>query len=51
MTILEAIPVFLTIVCGVYYLMLYFKMDKIESKVNEIKRKMEEEGNDKRRSN
>jgi len=42
MTILEAVPVLLSIVCGVYYLMLYFKMDKIEDKVNEIKRKMEE---------
>lgn len=37
------IAVLMTLVTGVYFLILYFKIDKIENEVNEIKRKKEEE--------
>lgn len=35
--------VLLTGACGLYFLVLYFKIDKIKDEVDEIKRKMVEE--------
>lgn len=40
----------MTALIGVLFMMLYFKIDNIEDDVNEIKRKMEDKKNDKRRS-
>jgi len=38
-----AIVLAMTAMIGVYYLILYFKIDRIGDEVNEIKRKMDEE--------
>lgn len=37
------IPVILTVVAGIYFMILNWKIDNIEDDINEIKRKMEGE--------
>ena len=40
--LLMFIPVVLTVVAGIYFLILYWKIDNIKDDIKEIKRKMEE---------
>lgn len=50
MTAIMATLLTMCVMAGVYFTILFWKIDSIEDDVNEIKRKMEEEKNDERRS-
>lgn len=43
MTAIEVMALTMSAMIGVFFMILYFKMDRIEDEVDEIKRKMEGE--------